>query len=43
MILYNWDGGKHLLIDVAVVNPFQKDYRNALWTEGGGRQVENIS
>ena len=36
MIVYNWCGGKHLLIDVAVINPLCVSHKSTLIEEGVG-------
>ena len=38
IIAYNWNGAKHLLVDVAVVNPLAPTYRKYL-TQGGPDQT----
>ena len=34
--IYNWNGCKHLLIDVAIINPQAEGHRGALITGGAG-------
>ena len=41
VIVYNWSGGKHLLIDVAVINPLSVSHTNTLIKDGvGGAATE---
>ena len=45
VIVYNWSGDKHLLIDVAVINPPSVSHSNSLIEEGVGGSAtayENI-